>query len=151
MMALLNGAWAARLVHAAAEFRIADCLASGPRDVETLAVATKTHAPSLHRLLRALAAVGVVREIDDRRYALTPLGTTLRTGIPGSMWAWTLLVFSDDLGRAWEALPHAVRTGENAFQHIFGVDLWTRLASRRKPPGCSMRPCKTSHRALAAR
>src|SRR6478752_151678 len=49
---------------------------------------------------------------------------------PGSMRAWALLVFSDDQGRAWEALPHAVRTGEHAFRHIFGADIWTRLAAR---------------------
>jgi orsellinic acid C2-O-methyltransferase len=46
------------------------------------------------------------------------------------MRAWTLLVFSDDQGKAWEALPHAVRTGEHAFRHIFGADIWTRLAAR---------------------
>ena len=46
------------------------------------------------------------------------------------MRAWALLVFSDDQGRAWEALPHAVRTGEHAFRHIFGTDIWTRLAAR---------------------
>jgi DNA-binding HxlR family transcriptional regulator len=130
MMALLNGALAARLVHAAAEFKIADCLANGARDAESLARDTGTHPPSLRRLLRALAAIGILHETNDRRYALTPLGGTLRTGVPGSMRAWALLVFSDDLGRAWDALPHAVRTGENAYRHIFGVDYWTRLVSR---------------------
>lgn len=39
-----------------------------------------------------------------------------------------LLCFSDDQGKAWEALTHAVRTGEHAYRHIFGVDKWTRLA-----------------------
>jgi hypothetical protein len=130
MMALLNGALVARLVHAAAELKIADCLANEPRDSESLARDTGTHTPSLQRLLRALAAIGILHETNDRRYTLTPLGGTLRTGVAGSMWAWALLVFSDDLGRAWDALPHAVRTGENAFHHIFGVDYWTRLATR---------------------
>ena len=125
-----DGAWAARLVHAAAELGIADYLAEGERDAELLSRATKAHAPSLAPLLRALSAVGVPHESADRRYTLTSLGATLRTGVPGSMRAWALLVFSDDQGRAWEALPHAVRTGEHAFRHIFGADIWTRLASR---------------------
>ena len=129
MMWLLNGAFAARLVHAAAELGIADCIADGSRDVESLARATTTHAPTLARLLRALTAIGIVHESPERRYSLTPLGTTLRDA-PGSMRAWALLAFSDDQGRAWEALPHAVRTGEHAFRHIFGTDLWTRLAAR---------------------
>ena len=80
--------------------------------------------------MRALTAIGVVHESDERRYTLTPLGNTLRTGVPGSMRAWALLVFSDDQGRAWEALPHAIRTGEHAFRYIFGADIWTRLATR---------------------
>ena len=130
MMDLLNGVFEARLVHAAAELGIADCLADGPRDVESLALTTKTHAPSLARLLRALAAIGVLHESAERHYTLTPLGVTLRGDSPGSMRAWALLVFSDDQGRAWEALPHAVRTGDHAFRHIFGIDMWTRLAAR---------------------
>lgn len=130
MMGLLNGAWAARLVHAAAELGIADHLADRPLDSDALALATKTHAPSLARLLRALTAIDVLHESAERRYTLTPLGATLRTGVPGSMRAWALLFFSDDQGRAWEALPHAIRTGEHAFRHIFGTDMWTRLAAR---------------------
>jgi hypothetical protein len=58
MMRLITGAWAARMVHAAAELRIADHLAEGPRDAEAPAAAAAAHAPSLARLLRALAAIG---------------------------------------------------------------------------------------------
>jgi O-methyltransferase/methyltransferase family protein len=130
MMSLLFGAWAARLVHTAAELGIADHLASGPGGSKCLAKQIGAHAPSLSRLLRALAAIGVLQESPDRLYTLTPLGATLRSDIPGSMRAWTLLMFSDDQGTAWEALSHAVRTGEHAFRHIFGADLWTRLAER---------------------
>ena len=129
-MGLLNGAFAARLVHAAAELGIADCIADRPGDVAFIAAATKSHAPSLARLLRALTAIGILHESAGRQYALTPLGATLRSDVSGSMRAWALLVFSDDQGRAWEALPHAVRTGAHAYRHMFGTDLWTRLAAR---------------------
>lgn len=74
--------------------------------------------------------MGILDESAEHRYTLTPLGATLRSDVPGSMRAWALLVFSDDQGRAWEALPHAVRTGDHAFRHIFGTDIWTRLAAR---------------------
>ena len=67
MMSLLNGAWAARLVHAAADLGIADHLVGEPRDATFLATATQAHAPSLARLLRALTAIGVLNETDDRR------------------------------------------------------------------------------------
>lgn len=130
MMDLLLGAWEARLVHTAAELGIADHLADGPRDVTFLVAAVQAHEPSLARLLRALAAIGVLNESEDRRYSLTQLGATLRRNMPGSMRAWALLAFSDDQGTAWQALTHAVRTGDHAFRHVFGTDQWTRLAAR---------------------
>jgi DNA-binding HxlR family transcriptional regulator len=130
LMRLVTGAWAARLVHTAVELGIADHLASGPHGVDFLAAHIGAHAPSLARLLRALTAIGVLHESEERLYSLTPLGVTLRSNVPGSMRAWVLLAFSDDQGTAWEALSHAVRTGELAFRHIFGTDMWTRLAER---------------------
>src|SRR5215831_18264312 len=130
LMRLMTGGWAARLVHTAAQLGIADHLASGPRGVDFLAAEIGAHRPSLARLLRALTAIGVLHESQERLYSLTPLGATLRSNVPGSMRAWVLLAFSDDQGTAWEALSHAVRTGELAFRHIFGTDIWTRLAER---------------------
>src|SRR5204862_170011 len=75
-------------------------------------------------------AIGVLYESVERHDALTPLGATLRSDVPGSMRAWALLVFSDDQGRAWEVLTHSVRTGAHAYRHMFGTDIWTRLAAR---------------------
>jgi hypothetical protein len=129
-MSVVTGAWAARLVHTAAELAIADSLADGSHSVDFLAARTGTHAPSLARLLRALTAIGVLYESEDRLYSLTPLGATLQSDVPGSMRSWVLLAFSDDQGTSWEALTHNIRTGENAFQHLFGTDIWTRLAER---------------------
>ncbi len=95
-MALVTGAWAARLVHTAAELGLADHLVDGPRGADFLAARTGAHAPSLGRLLRALTAIGVLHETNDRLYSLTNLGTTLRSDLPGSMRAWVRLAFSDD-------------------------------------------------------
>jgi hypothetical protein len=59
----------------AAELGIADLLCSGPRGVDDLAGATSTDAPTLYRLLRALAAIGVFTELaDPRRRAGGPPG-----------------------------------------------------------------------------
>jgi hypothetical protein len=127
---MLTGAWAARLVHTAAELGIADHLADGLRSIDFLAAQIGAHTESLARLLRALTAIGVLHESKERSYGLTPLGVTLQSNVPGSMRAWVLLALSDDQGTAWEALTHAVRTGEHAFRHIFGADMWTRLAER---------------------
>jgi len=82
---LLAGGWVAQIIHTAAQLGLADHFGEKARDVASLASATATHPPLLSRLLRALAAVGVVHESEDRRYTLTSLGATLRTDQAGSM------------------------------------------------------------------
>ena len=73
----------AQVIHVAAQLRLADLLAAGPRRVEELADATDTHAPSLARLLRMLAALGVVEQEADGRISLTPVGAPLRAASLG--------------------------------------------------------------------
>jgi hypothetical protein len=125
MMHLVMGSSVARVIYTAAELGLADCLGDAGIDAASLAQATGTHAPSLARLMRALAAVGIVRETADGIYKLTPLGATLRSGQPGSMRAWVRFQLSEYADRPWRALERAIRTGENAFQREFGMDIWS--------------------------
>src|ERR1700739_3212005 len=85
LMPLINGFMASRVVHVAAELGIADLLAEGAKSSEVLARETRTHAPSLHRLLRALASLGVIDELEPGRFALNELGAQLRVGVPHSV------------------------------------------------------------------
>lgn len=62
---LENGHFAAQAVHVAARLGIADLLRDGPLTVDELANATGSHAPTLRRLLRALASVGIFVEEAD--------------------------------------------------------------------------------------
>ena len=80
---LLAGGWVAQIIYTAAELGLADHFGEDAQDVASLASATATHPPSLSRLLRALADVGILHETEDRRYTLTALGATLRTDRPG--------------------------------------------------------------------
>jgi hypothetical protein len=64
---------------------LADLLADGPRSLDELADATGTHSPSLARLLRMLAALGVVTEETNGHISLTRLGAPLRAGVQGSL------------------------------------------------------------------
>jgi hypothetical protein len=79
------GHWISQSIYVAAKLGVADHLASGPQSIEDLARAVDAHAPSLHRLLRALASVGLFTEVAPQQYALTPVGYFLRTGVPGSL------------------------------------------------------------------
>ena len=75
--------WVSRTVYAAAKLGLADHLAKGPKSAAELAGPTGTHAPSLHRLMRTLASLGILTEAPQD-FSLTPLGEALKTGAPGS-------------------------------------------------------------------
>lgn len=122
---LVRGFWMSRPLWVAAKLGLADLLAAGPRDSADLASATGTHPSTLRRVLRALCGVGVLREDDTGRFALTPVGATLRSDRPDSLRAWVTLALGDEHYDAWGDLLHSVRTGEVAFEHRFGEDVWT--------------------------
>lgn len=132
MTVLIRGFWVSRALSVAAELGIADLLKDGPRSSEELASATEAHAPSLYRVLRALASFGVFAEDESGRFALTPLGATLQTDVPGSVRAWALLVLEGEHFQAWGNLMHSVRTGGIALDHVFGMGVWDYYAKDRE-------------------
>lgn len=130
LLQLVTGYQTAQVVHVAAQLGLADLLADGPQHIEAMAVATGTHAPSLARLVRMLAALGIVAEETDGRIRLTPLGAPLRAGVPGSVRDRVLFLVGEWFWRGWGDLLYSVRTGKPAFDHVFGVsnfDYWERV------------------------
>ena len=121
---LIVGFQVSQAIHVVATLGVADLLADGPRTSDELAAATSCHAGSLYRLLRALASVGVLSEDEGRCFSLTPTGTLLRSNVPGSLRGWAMYVGRPYFRDAWGHLEHSVRTGENAFQHAHGTDVW---------------------------
>src|SRR5439155_17830625 len=110
-----------------AKLGVPDLLRDGPKTSVELAVSTKTHAPSLFRILRFLAGVGLFDEVAPESLALTPLGTGLRTDVAGSARAQLLLVLDAFQWRPWGYLLHSVETGETAFSHVYGMNLFEYL------------------------
>ncbi|MGH7821314.1 MAG: methyltransferase family protein, partial [Candidatus Binatia bacterium] len=88
---LAIGHYFSRALCLAAKLGIPDLLKDGPRRIGELAEATGTHAPSLHRVLRLLASVGVFEERESGELALTAVGECLRADAPGSARAMALL------------------------------------------------------------
>jgi hypothetical protein len=128
MQQMTNGYWTTQLIYVAAKLGIADLLEDGPHGIDTLAQATQTHAPSLYRLMRALAGLGVFEEDEDGAYATTTLGRCLVSGSPGALRARAILN-GEDWYRGWGGLLHSVRTGETAFDHIAGMPFFEHLAA----------------------
>src|SRR6516225_6248201 len=108
--------YSSRALALAAKLGIADLLNDGPRHYEELAKATATHGPSLNRVMRLLASIGIFEERDKGNFALTTLGELLRTSVPGSMRSMVLLFAGAGVQDAWKELEYCVRTGEPWFR-----------------------------------
>src|SRR5215813_2138861 len=126
LIQLLFGRCISMAISVVAKLRVADLLADGPKTLADLSARTKTHAPSLHRVLRTLVAVGVFAETDDR-FALTPMGEYLRTGVKGSLRGVADFCGSEWNWRACGDLLQAVQTGSLAFDSVFGEPVFNYL------------------------
>jgi O-methyltransferase domain/Dimerisation domain len=123
------GYWVSRIVYAAAKLGLADRLATGPRSAAELAGETGTHAPSLHRLMRTLAGLGILTERDGGRFALMPLGEALRSGAPGAARS-TVLSLAGPMGwRGYEEVMHALETGKTGFEKALGMGVFEYLTA----------------------
>jgi len=118
--------WVSAVVYAAARLGLADQLATEPKNAAELAGPMRMHAPSLHRLMRTLASLGILTERDAQRFALTPLGEALRTGAPGSARS-TLIAFGGTFWHGWEEILYSLETGNTGFDKAHGMPLFEYL------------------------
>ncbi|MBS1530800.1 MAG: methyltransferase [Bacteroidetes bacterium] len=123
MLNMITGFWTASCIYNAARLNIADLLEDGPKSVERLAKETGTHAPSLYRLLRALAGAGVFTQNEKGEFANTTLSLTLLEDVPGSMKAMAKAQLGDHY-KAWGNLKYSLKTGDIAFDHAEGMTIW---------------------------
>ena len=130
LLRLVSGYQLSQALHVAARLDVGDRLAGGPRSADELAPEMETHADALYRLLRALAAVGVLHELDGRRFELTELGEGLRSDVPGSVRGWALMIGRPMHWNTWSSLVESIRTGENTFRLVHGTDVWSYRAQR---------------------
>lgn len=124
LIRLVSGFRVSQAIHVAATLGIPNLLADGARTADELAEAAAADADALYRLLRALAAVGILEEHEERRFSLAPLGEQLRSDVPGSLHSWALLIGRPYFWRSWGNLEHSIRTGENSFSALHGTDVW---------------------------
>lgn len=112
-----------QLIYVMAELRIADLLKDGPKTSDELAAATRTHPASLFRVLRALASVGIFERVDTQTFALNPLAEPLTSDSSNSLRPSAMLT-GTQLYPAWGNILHTVKTGETAFDALFGTNDW---------------------------
>jgi SAM-dependent methyltransferase len=145
MLRMIWGIHISRSVHAVAKLGIADLLAGGPVSSEELAKATATHQPSLYRVLRLLAALGVFDEVEPGSFALTVLGDRLRSEVPASMRSWATLLVGGV--QPYEHIIETIQTGRPGLDIAFGVRLFELI--RQDPDGAAIFDAAMSERTAA--
>ena len=124
MLQLITGYWISQAVGAAAKLGLADQLTEGSRSASDVATSVKADTESVHRVMRMLASIGVFTMDPDERFGLTPLGDTLRTGVPGSMKNFAIAQTSPGHWLPWGQMSEAVRTGKSVTMPTLGMELW---------------------------
>ena len=127
MNRMLTGYWTTQALYVAAKLSIADLLTNGPRSADDLAHVTNAHGPSLYRLLRGLASMGVFTEDGTGRFSLTPLAECLRSDVPGSQRALAIMG-GEEHYKAWGELHYSVQTGKIAFDKLYGMPVFDFLS-----------------------
>jgi hypothetical protein len=121
---LLHGGTRLAAMKTMVELHCADHLRDGPLTVAELASRCRAHGPSLGRLLRTLAGVGLVKTVGQDTYALTDAGAMLATDAPWSMRSAVLFSTDPSLSFALTDLTETVRTGRSSFVerhgHLYG-------------------------------
>jgi hypothetical protein len=125
LQGLIKAYQISQAIHVAAVLGVADHMAAGPRASDEIAAAVDAHPRTLYRLLRALAAAGVFHEHEHRRFSLTPMGECLRSDAEESVRPSAIYLGQAYRWQTWGHLLHSVKTGENAFRALHGVDTWT--------------------------
>ena len=123
-----TGGAVANVVHIAAKIGLADQLADGPKSAADLAGPLALHAPSLHRLMRTLAGLGLLTESEAQRFSLTKLGAALKSNAPGSARSTLLMTGSGWVGSGFANLLHSLQTGRTGFEKAHGMPFFDYLA-----------------------
>jgi len=125
LLNMICATWTTQLLASAAELNVADCMKAGPLSANEVAERTKTDPNIMYRILRALGGLGVLKELEERRFELTALGQLLRSDVPGSMRQLAIMLGQPWHNRVWEVLSDCARSGV-AFgaQRAFGTNLW---------------------------
>ena len=112
-------------IHVIATLRIADHIAAGNVEIDSLAAAAGCDADALHRVLGHLVGKGVFQETAPGRFALNGAARGLLD--PGARLGLDLAGIGGRMAYAWGTLPNYVRTGAPAYREHFGLPFWEDL------------------------
>jgi ubiquinone/menaquinone biosynthesis C-methylase UbiE len=129
LIGLLDGMMRSQAISMAVKLDLADRLADGMKSISHLAQETCMHEASLHRLLRALASIGIFAEKEPYTFTNTEASSLLRSDHPASLRDTARLLGSDVFCKSWGFLDYSIKTGKHPFGHVFRKNMWPYLLS----------------------
>lgn len=127
VLELIEGFWPIHVLTALAKLELPEALAGGPAAAGELAQRLGLDESALFRLLRAGSALGVCEDLGDRRFALTPAGALLRSGVEGSLRG-DVMFYGEVMKEGLGDIPEVVRTGRAGHSVTLGPEGFDRLA-----------------------
>jgi len=121
---LAQGFIPAKALQVVAELGIADLIADKPKTADQLSTILGVHSDSLYRLLRALASVGIFKEISHNQFENTSLSEAFRSDVSGSMRDYLVFYPDDPFMLAVTKLLDVVKTGKPSFKDVNGCEQW---------------------------
>src|SRR5262245_13179931 len=128
MQSIWPGLLAAQSLYVVCRLGVPDLLAVAPKTPAELAAETGTHAPSLLRLLRAMSPLEVFSQDDAGRFSNTAFGETLRRDHPDFLRTNLMMLTAPFCWRPLGDMYESIRTGEPAFDQIYGKHFFDYLA-----------------------
>jgi hypothetical protein len=113
-----------QVIYVTARVSLVDLLKNGSKTTEELAEATGSSHSGLYRLLRALLALGILTQDSQGRFNVTDLGSYLQADHPASVRPYILFLAGEENWQSWGNFLYSIKTGESAFQHLFGMNLF---------------------------
>jgi O-methyltransferase/methyltransferase family protein len=124
---LLDGYQNTCVIVAASRLGLFEKLSGDSRRLDELSSDTGAQCDGLRRLFRALAALGLV-ELGDDEVRLTEDGRfLLRDNGAGDI----AVLIAEQYLAAWASLDESVRTGQPAFERVFGMSVWQHRRANR--------------------
>jgi tRNA A58 N-methylase Trm61 len=118
--------WIAKSLGVACELNLADHIGENSKSIDLLAKETNTHAPSLYRLMRALASDGIFSESQPGVFVNTSLSKALMEGEAGMKY----MIQHQMNNTNWDVvneMVYTIKTGKSSAVKLLGADIFEHL------------------------
>lgn len=119
----------ARCIAIATKLGLADRLADKPQRAEELAGLCGIHGPSLLRMMRFLASIGIFFQEENGAFRNTPQSDVLCEGVPGSIRPLVRQGWQDVVWDTYKALPESLDQGSCLYTLAHGQAFFDYLSA----------------------